>query len=190
MAGKKRVADCAQTAIHPERIILTGFRATGKSSVGAMLAERLGLAFVDTDAELCGAIGCSIAEYVARHGWPAFREKERVLLAALARRTGAVIATGGGAIMHENEWHALRRKSRVVWLRADAGTIRRRLRKDEATASQRPSLTGAGSDDEVDELLRSREPLYRSGSDMIIDTAPLAPEEIVNTIIRNLSGET
>lgn len=190
MAEKNGAADRARPAAMPERIILTGFRATGKSAVGAVLAERIGFEFIDTDAELCSLFKSSIADYVRRFGWPAFREKERQLLAELAGRKRVVIATGGGAVLHGNEWRALRRNSRVIWLRADAGTIRRRLRHDRATAGQRPSLTGGDSGDEVEELLRSREPLYRSGSDMNIDTVPLAPEEIVNTIIGNISRES
>jgi shikimate kinase len=173
----------------PERIILTGFRATGKSSVGRLLARRLGFEFVDTDAELCRAFGSDITEYVRQNGWPAFRSRERELLAGLARRKQVVVATGGGAIMHGMEWEALRRKSLAVWLRADAGTIRRRMTGDEATSGQRPSLTGKDSTAEVDELLQSREPLYRAGSDLDIDTATLAPEEIVQAILHHLPGE-
>lgn len=189
MADKNRSIG-THTARQPERIILTGFRATGKTAVGAMLAERLGLDFIDTDAELVAALGTPIAEYVRRCGWSFFRQQERSLLARLAGTKRAVIATGGGAILHDDEWNALRKNSLVVWLRADVETIRRRLRHDEATAHQRPSLTGAGSGDEVDEVLQNREPRYRAGSDMIIDTVPLAPEEIVNTIIRKLSAES
>jgi shikimate kinase len=187
MAEKNVSAERPPSTVFPERVILTGFRATGKSIVGALLAKRLGFDFIDTDAMLCDEIGCSIADYVERYGWPAFRLKEKVLLAELAGRKKVVIATGGGAVMHGNEWKTLRRNSRVIWLRADAETIRRRLRHDEATSLQRPSLTGGDSGDEVEKLLHCREPLYRSGSDMNIDTALLAPEEIVNTIIGNLS---
>lgn len=177
------------TFFRPERIILTGFRATGKSAVGAKLAERLGFDFIDTDAELCVGIQCSVAEYVNRYGWLPFRQKERELLTQLAGTTEAVIATGGGAILHRDEWKALRMNSLVVWLRADAETIRQRLRQDRDTAAQRPSLTGAESGDEVEELLNARNPLYREGSDMSVDTADLTPDEIVNAIGKGISFE-
>jgi shikimate kinase len=177
------------TFLQPERIVLTGFRATGKSAVGTRLAERLGFDFIDTDAELCAGLQCSVAEYVNRYGWSAFRQRERELLAKLAGITKAVIATGGGAIQHRDEWNALRKNSLVVWLRADAGTIRRRLQEDRATAAQRPSLTGAECGDEVEELLNVRNPLYSEGSDMSVDTADLTPGEIVNVIVKGISVE-
>lgn len=173
----------------PDRIVLTGFRATGKSSVGARLAGRLGYSCIDTDAELGREIRCTIAEYVRQNGWPAFRKKERELLARLAGRKNVVIATGGGAVLHRDEWLALRKNSLVVWLRADAETIRRRLRRDLATAGQRPSLTGIPSDDEVDALLKERDPLYRAGSDLSLDTAVLGIDEIVAAIVRKIVSE-
>jgi shikimate kinase len=172
----------------PERIVLTGFRATGKSAVGAGLAARLGIDFIDTDAELCTGIKCTVAEYVHRYGWPAFRQRERELLLQLAGRKKAVIATGGGAVLHRDEWDALRKNSLVVWLMADAATIRRRLQEDRATAAQRPSLTGIDCGDEVEKLLSDREMYYREGSDMRVDTCALTPDEIVQAIIKRLSA--
>ena len=77
----------------------------------------------------------------------------------------------------------------VVWLQADAVTIRNRLRHDSATAKQRPSLTGAQSSDEVDDLLRTRDPLYRAGSDVSIDTAVLSPDKVVAAIVKKITSE-
>ena len=164
--------------VFPERIILTGFRATGKSVVGRRLAGRIDRRFIDTDNELCGQMKCSIAEFVRQRGWPAFRELERELLVDLAQIRNVVIATGGGAILHENEWTALRRNSLTVWLRADAVAIRRRLEQDKASAGQRPSLTGGDSIREIDELLLAREPLYKQGSDVVVDTVNRTPEAL------------
>jgi shikimate kinase len=170
----------------PKMIILTGYRATGKSSIGSMLAKRLGYDFFDTDAELESALGCTIAEYVDQNGWPAFRSIEKELLRTLTGRKKAVIATGGGAIQHTKEWEVLRKNSRVIWLQADAETIRKRLAQDGATARQRPTLTGNGSGAEVEKMLQCRNPLYCKGSDLQVDTASLPPEEVVKTIIRKL----
>jgi shikimate kinase len=169
------------------RIVLTGFRATGKSHVGRILAARIGYRFLDSDELLSAGMESGISGFVKQHGWPAFREKERQLLKSLAAEQGAVIATGGGAILHRDEWRQLRRNSLVIWLRADAGTIRARLRGDGATAALRPSLTGAGSLDEVDQVLAEREPLYREGSDLALDTAGLPPEKIVAEITAYLA---
>lgn len=175
---------------HPaERIVLTGFRAVGKSVVGEKLAEVLGYGFLDTDRELAAEMRCSIDEYVGRHGWAAFRELERRLLAGLAGRHHLVIAAGGGAILHREEWRRLRENSLVVWLTADAGTIRSRLEQDGLTGSQRPSLTGKDVLAEVDRLLVEREPFYRQGSDVAIDTTGRSPETMVSLIKAMLTGK-
>jgi shikimate kinase len=189
MVQENRSFSRRQGAPFPDRIILTGFRATGKSAVGARLAESMGFDFIDTDARLCAGLGCTVAEYVAGKGWDAFREREREILAELAGVTRTVISTGGGSILHEAEWNRLRKNSLVVWLRADAETLRQRLNRDESTADQRPSLTGSDSSREVEDVLAVRTPLYLKGSDMSVDTTALTPEEIVNMIEKEIFSE-
>ncbi len=146
-------------------IVLTGFRATGKTSVGRLLAARLGYAFVDADAVLCERLGGSVAEIVARSGWDSFRRAERQLLRESRTMAGTVLATGGGAIEHAAEWRGLRDHALVVWLEADEATIRRRMAGDAQTA-QRPSLTGNAPADEIAALLARRTPLYAAGADV------------------------
>jgi len=169
--------------LHPaaeavDRIILTGFRGTGKSAVGRQLAQMLGYRFVDTDQVLAEEMRCSVSEFVQREGWPAFRDIERRLLKRLAAEHRAVIATGGGTVLHREEWQNLHRGSLVVWLQADAATIRYRLRNDERTGAQRPALIGDDPLGEVDRVLAEREPLYSQGSDVAVDTAGRSPEEL------------
>ena len=166
----------------PARLVLTGFRATGKSLVGARLADLLGYRFIGTDEELVARIRCSVAVFVREQGWPAFRELEKELLDRLAWMNQVVIATGGGAVLHQKEWQELRRESLVVWLQADARTIRERLLTDSASHAQRPSLTGGGKLEEVEAILAEREPCYRKGSDVAIDTTEKSPEEIARLI--------
>ena len=162
-----------------DRIVFTGFRGTGKSAVGRKIADLTGFIFIDTDDTLEEELGCTVCDYVKQAGWPAFREQERRLLYRLAGVRGAVIATGGGAIMHQAEWQGLRGNSRVIWLRAEAATIRQRLEQDCETATQRPSLTGCDPLAEIESILAAREPLYRAGSDEVVDTDDLTPDEIV-----------
>ena len=161
---------------------MTGFRATGKSTVGRLLAERLGYAFIDADHLLCERLGCTIAECVARHGWDRFRQEESRLLEEVPAMSATVLATGGGAIEHQQIWRKLRQYCLVVWLDADLATIRQRLGQDPATTTQRPSLTGATVEDELEQVLRRRLPLYAQGSDLCLQTAGVAPERIARMI--------
>lgn len=172
-----------------DRIILTGFRATGKSLVGGLLAERLGLDFLDTDRLLCARNGLSVQAFVAQYGWIHFRRQEERLLLTLEKRSAVVIATGGGAVLHEQAWRSLRKKSIVFWLHADFSTIEKRMLADVQSPRQRPSLTGGDCVEEIKEMLVIREPLYRQGSDHIIITDDRQPLALVREIEQALAGE-
>lgn len=169
-----------------ERIVLTGFRATGKSSVGRELSRRLGFGFIDTDILLGRRMGCSVAEFVASYDWEAFREREREVLAGLADSKKVVIAAGGGAVMHHDEWEQLRQHGVVIWLQADVRTVRQRLSLDSYSETQRPSLTGSDPRQEIDILLAEREPIYRSRSDFAVNTIDRMPEELAEEIMHHL----
>jgi shikimate kinase len=173
-----------------KNIVLTGFRATGKSLVGKLLAERLGYTFIDADILLCQRLGAPIAAIVDRHGWPFFRQAERRLLAEVPGMEETVVATGGGAIEHEEEWQRIRTCCYVVWLDADAATIKQRLQDDPKSSGQRPSLTGGAVCDEIDDVLRRRTPLYAAGSDLHLDTVCCTPEDLVQRIIDQMRMHT
>lgn len=158
-------------------IVLTGFRATGKSTVGKIVAEQLGYTFLDTDIELTRQLGASIADIVTLHGWPFFRQFEAELLHRLCSQSHKIIATGGGAIEHRRQWQMLRQVSFVVWLDADLATIQSRITSDPLSSSQRPALF-VGDGQVVDEttlVLQRRTPLYEAGSDMRLDTVGRDP---------------
>jgi len=172
------------------KIILTGYRACGKSLVGRLLAQRFEIDFLDMDKEIEARAGCTINEMVAQHGWPFFREREQQLLAELVTRDRLVVATGGGAIMHEEIWQQLQATGLVVWLRADTETIAARLAGDVATAGQRPSLTGDSVVREIETVLAERTPLYKKGSHLAIDTGSRTPEQIVELVATALNSTT
>lgn len=104
------------------KIVLTGYRAPGKTSVGRILADRLFFSFVDTDREIEKQQGKSISEMVAEHGWNYFRAAERNFLSSLLSRANLVVAPGGGAILHREVWTKLMETSLVVWLQVDVHT--------------------------------------------------------------------
>jgi shikimate kinase len=172
-----------------ELLVLTGFRATGKTAVGRQLAQLCGYEFADTDALLVERMGCSIAEAVQRHGWPYFREQERQLLEELAAWRQTVLATGGGAILHQCEWELLRKQAVVIWLRTDLSTTLARLRLDKNTVGLRPRLCQAiDLKTETAALLIEREPLYQAGSDIVIDTAERTVAELAMLVDEELSA--
>ena len=171
-----------------QRIVLTGFRATGKTAVGQCLAQLYGWDFLDTDAEITSRLGYSISKLIKQEGWSGFREQERALLLDLAQKQQAVIATGGGAILHQQEWELLRQTALVIWLRTDLANTLARLQQDSNTAGQRPLLNNRGESlaRETALLLAEREPLYHAGSDLVIETTGKTPEELAQLILQHV----
>lgn len=172
-----------------EKVLLTGFRATGKSSVGKILAKRLGFDFVDTDKAIQTRQGKTIAEMVARGGWELFRSEEKKMLQELAVAGNVVIATGGGAVMHQETWAALRKEGLCVWLTAGPEVICKRLAEDSATEDQRPSLTGMGAMDEIALVLKERQELYRKSSDLSLSTEGRTPVQLAEIIFLEMQRE-
>ncbi len=168
------------------KVVLIGFRATGKTSVGKALAGRLGLPFYDLDRLIEERAGRSISEIVAEEGWPAFRRVEREMMFEVASWPAGVIALGGGAVMHEDEMKLLKQNACVVWLKAPPEIIARRLATDEKTLTQRPSLTGAGVLEEIETLLTKREPLYHRFADLELDSHQEDPETLAERISKLL----
>jgi shikimate kinase len=172
--------------LQKEKVILTGYRATGKSSIGKILADLLGFDFIDTDLAIEKRQGESIAEMVGRGGWDLFRRKEEDMLLELCRRRNIVIASGGGSVMHENAWEKLRHNALSVWLTVDIKTICQRLAADSNTDDQRPALTEMGTMDEISMVLAERQPLYEKSSDLTINTEGKTPEEVAEVIAAEL----
>src|SRR5262245_58779971 len=104
-------------------IVLIGYRGTGKSSVGKVLAARLGIALVSTDAEIAKRAGQSIPDIVAQHGWEHFRDLESEVCRDLAGADQLVLDTGGGAILRPENVEMLKRNGRLFWLTASVRTI-------------------------------------------------------------------
>lgn len=165
-------------------LTLIGYRGCGKSTVAALLAPRLGLAWIDADEVLERRAGRSIAALIADRGEAAFRDLEAEVLADLLAGPAAVLATGGGVVLRESNRMLLRDRGRpVVWLRAAADVVRSRLAADPLTAGRRPGLTGSDPLAEVAAALTDREPLYAAVADVSFDTGSMPPEQITARIV-------
>lgn len=162
-------------------IFLIGYRGTGKSTVARELARQLHWEWLDSDALLEEGAGRTIAEIFAEEGEPGFRELEAAILEGLCRQSKHVIATGGGVILRPENRARMRQAGWKVWLTADAATIWQRMQADATTACRRPALT-VGGPEEVQELLRVREPLYRECADLTVDTVGRTPAEVAHLI--------
>ena len=168
-------------------IILIGYRASGKTSVGKKLSGLLGLPFYDTDTLIQKRTGKTVRQMVLEGGWPAFRQAEREAIASLAGKEGAVIALGGGAVLDPANVEVLKPRGHFIWLQADKETIQERLKGDRASAEQRPPLSNSVNGD-VEEILRQRIPLYESIADLILDTTGLSVGAVAEEILSALKN--
>lgn len=163
-------------------IALIGFRTTGKSLVGRILAQELQWSFMDMDAELIASFGCDIATWVKTHGWELFRDAESKLLETLALHRRMVLATGGGVVLRHVNRRVLKAHFRVVWLQAAPETIHARMLQDPGTPANRPSLTELTPREEIRCLLQDRRPLYAEIADLALSTESTPPEGVSTRI--------
>ena len=176
----------------PERqpnLVLIGYRATGKTSVGARLAEALHRPFVDLDQVLVREAGRSVADIVAQGGWAEFRRLEKELVARYRDARGQVLATGGGVVLDPDNVAALRENGILIWLTADPAAIQARLAQDQPRDANRPSLTGGDTIREVAEVLEERAPLYQAAAQISVDTTHRSVAQVVELVLAALKSE-
>ncbi len=165
-------------------LALVGYRGTGKSTVGRIVAHRLGRPFADADREVEAAEGLSIRSIFAERGEPAFREAEARVIADLAgRMASGVVATGGGSVLDPGNRRALRRFGFVAWLAADPDTLAARLSRSGTGVLDRPALTPLGTLAEIAEVLAARAPLYREVADAVIETAGRSVDQVADAVL-------
>jgi shikimate kinase len=163
-------------------LFLIGYRGSGKTTVGRVIADRLGWRFLDADAELEERHAETIREIFAAEGETGFRNKESVVLADLCAQRETVIATGGGVVLRETNRDLLKRRGFIAWLSAEPDVLLARIQADPTTAARRPALAGGGLG-EIQELLAIREPLYRACADVEVGVAALSPEQAADAIL-------
>ena len=166
-------------------IALIGYRGTGKSHVGRLLAKQLALTCVSLDREIAERAGMTIPQIVEKSGWPDFRDRETFEVRQVAGRDGLVIDCGGGVIERPENIELLRESCRIVWLQASVPVIVERIGGDDG----RPALTaGKTFTEEIAEVLARRTPLYAAAAEFSVDTDNLKPEEITARIITLIKG--
>lgn len=163
-------------------VALFGFMGVGKSTVGRVLARRLGYAFVDIDERVAEEAGASIPEIFSREGEAGFRRREREAVAEASRLSAAVISCGGGAVLDQANVETLRASSLMVLLTADPEEVLRRVGGGEG----RPMLQGGDPEERVRSLLAARWGRYVAAADVIVDTTGVTPAEASESIAKEL----
>jgi shikimate kinase len=163
-----------------DNIFLIGPMGSGKSAVGRQLAERLGLEFVDSDAEIESRTGVDIPYIFEREGEAGFRVREREVLDLLTRRERVLVATGGGAILDADTRERLRSRGCVVYLRASVGQQLARTRRNRS----RPLLNTDDPRGTLERLMQQRAALYDETADLTVDT----DARRVGTVVEEIAG--
>jgi shikimate kinase len=165
-------------------LALVGYRGTGKSTVGRIVASQSRRAFLDADLELEARAGRSVGAIITEEGEPVFRDwEERTLTELIEQSPTAIIATGGGVIIREVNRRRLREFGFVVWLTAEPDELARRLRSDPRGLAARPALSADGTIAEIERVLQIRKPLYQEVADAVIETGGQAPDQVAAAIV-------
>jgi shikimate kinase len=162
-------------------LVLVGFMGSGKSSVGRILSALTGFSLVDTDLLVVKEAGMSIPDIFRHHGEEHFRKIETEVLRSLVGRIGLVVATGGGVAVSAENRVLLRQIGPVIWLDAETEQLHLRVKN-----SKRPLLQTEDPRQTLEDLYRSREPLYREASDTRIDSSNLTHRQAAEAVLASL----
>jgi len=166
-------------------IILIGYRGSGKSIVGSRLASRMERRFLDTD-DLIESKEGQIRDIVKSHGWDYFRATQKRMIEEISKEDNLVIALGGGAVLDPVNIVHLERNGFIIWLKADRETLQKRMEQDPRTFASRPTLTGKGTVEELEEMVAYRNSFYERAAKIQFDTSALDVEAVVENILAAL----
>jgi shikimate kinase len=164
-------------------VVMVGLMGAGKTKIGGLLAESLGLPFVDADHEIEIAAGCTIADIFETHGEPAFRDLERKVIARLLSEELKVIAPGGGAVMNEETASLIWDKSLSIWLKADLDVLVERTSRN----ANRPLLKTGNPRDILANLMEKRHPVYAK-ADITVETDSSEIEHTLQKLLKALDA--
>jgi 3-dehydroquinate synthase len=165
-----------------QNVFLVGLMGAGKTTIGRILARKLGLRFIDSDHEIEARTGASIPWIFEIEGEPSFRRREAEVIRELTGQEGLVLATGGGAILNPDNRAYLQARGTVIYLRASVHSILQRTAHDK----NRPLLQTADPRKKLEELMAIRDPLYMEIADVVIDTGRPNVQSMVQTIMTQL----
>ncbi|MCC5795900.1 MAG: shikimate kinase AroK [Methylophaga sp.] len=163
-------------------IILVGPMGAGKSTIGRQLAKALGRKFYDSDREIEKRTGVSISWIFEMEGEAGFREREQRIIEELTELNNIVLATGGGAVLAEENRRTLRKNGVVVYLSASLEQLYRRTAKDK----KRPLLQTGDRKQKIMDLIEQRDPLYREVADIVLKTGDQSVQQTVNDVLQQL----
>ncbi len=170
--------------LNADNVFLVGPMGSGKSAVGRQLASRLGLAFLDSDAEVEALTGVDVPYIFEKEGEAGFRARERDVLDVLTARAGVLVATGGGAVLDPDTRVRLRSRGRVVYLRTSVNQQLARTRR----SGHRPLLRTPDPLGTLERLMQARAPLYEETADLVVDTDGRKVRSVVDEIERRLAA--
>jgi shikimate kinase len=157
-------------------IVLSGFMASGKNTVGSLLSGMTGMPLIDTDSLVQEDAGKTIKEIFAQEGETRFRELERTVIARESGREDVVLAVGGGAVLDPDNVRELKSRGVIYFLEVTPEEVAKRAGGDE----RRPLL--ADELHEIESLMAARESGYRRAADVVVSTSGRAPEDIASCI--------
>ena len=170
-------------------IILIGYRCSGKTAVGRILADKLGMSFADTDELIVEDAGESIEAIISTKSWDHFRNLERDLIERTSEKDNQVIATGGGIVINQENVKALKKNGWIVWLDAEPNVLKERMDKEHQSGIIRPSLTGVDPLAEIEGVMNTRRPMYQEAGDFMVNTTRLSVPEAAALIMENLPAQ-
>ena len=166
-------------------IALVGLPGCGKSTIGRRLATTLGWKSIDIDRDIEAKLGCSIAAFFEQRGEEAFRDVEQDVLDRATRDLGAVIATGGGAVLRQANRTVLKERATVVYLISPLPELAKRLARDK----RRPLLRGPGElDAKLSDLFEVRDPLYRATAHVVVSAAGMTTTLATTAVVAALKA--
>jgi shikimate kinase len=170
------------------KVILIGYRATGKTTVGKLLAMLLNVHFYDADSVVEEIVKEPVKNIVAHHGWEFFRKKETEAIQLLSGKGDCVIATGGGVVLKKENLDLLKGMGKIIWLNAPLQDIIERLDDDARKENTRPQFTKGNLLQETIDMLKERIPLYKKVADFMIDTAGKSVAQVAEEIAKHLKS--